>query len=256
MGFSKYLPTGGGIFRTGQVPGGLSARATVTTPCCCFGSDLETGGTEHVEHRRVLAEDDRVEAPEPIRRGELREPLEEDGPESLALDRIGDGERSLRDAVTEVEIGGDGHESKPFVLEAKRDHGRLTRRVARIAEGVDERLGRIGQAEEAALSRARRQLVEEAPQLALVCGPADAERGDAAVAELSARIESFDRQTGCGRDGHLIAVRATAVPRAPRVSPHLCRVSPAAKRRLRRGVSRATPEKSPSAVYSIGPRRR
>jgi hypothetical protein len=99
-----------------------------------FRSDLEPRRTENIEHRLVVAEDDRVEAPEPIRRAELRKPLQENGPESLALDRIGDGERSLRYTIAEVEIGADGNEAKPFVFQAKRDHGGLTRRVARIAE--------------------------------------------------------------------------------------------------------------------------
>jgi hypothetical protein len=102
---------------------------------------------------------------------------------------IADREGGLGGAVAEVEIGADGHGTQLAIGQAERDHRRLARRGARVAEGVNERIGRIGQTEEPPPERLWRQLVEEAPQRAVVCRPGDTERGDRAVAQHDTRVD-------------------------------------------------------------------
>ena len=161
---------------------------------------------EHIEHRVVLGQDPRFEAPESICPGHRREPFQQDRAESLALKRIADREGGLGGTVAEVEIGAHGDGAKLPVQQAERDHRRLIYRLARVAESVDERLGRIGQVEEPPPARLGGQLVEEAPQGGVVCRPRDTERGDGAVAEHYTRVELAGGRRRLGHEAHRAAL--------------------------------------------------
>ena len=60
----------------------------------------------------VVAERRRIEALEAVARGDRGQPLEQLGPETLALEAIVDGERRLRDARRARDVGTDGDESR------------------------------------------------------------------------------------------------------------------------------------------------
>ena len=127
--------------------------------------DVEACVLEHPQHRRVVRHHLGDEGGNPCHRRRLGELLEQPGPDPLALELVGDGERDL----------GAGVVSKPNEVRQRDDPLRLAvlgqsahKRPALVPVGLDERLdrgrGERGKAVEAPVDAALGQTAEELDQ--------------------------------------------------------------------------------------------
>jgi hypothetical protein len=149
---------------------------------------------EDLEHRVILGQHHRLEADEAVGGGERGEPFEQGRPEAFALKPVGDCKGGFRGALAEIDVRADRNRPQLALDLPQRDQRRLPRRVGRIAERVDQRLGRSGEAEEAAPVRFRRQVVVEATQRVTVVRRRNAQQRDRAVAQDDARRCLVDRR--------------------------------------------------------------
>ena len=137
---------------------------------------------EHVEHGRVVRQRHRFEACESVRCGEHGKPFQQHGAKAFALKLIVDRERDFRDGGIDPEVRADGDRSERAVDLADCQQRGGLRRVRGCAERVEERVRRLGGAEEAAAERIELEPVEEACELVVIARDREAELHDGTVA--------------------------------------------------------------------------
>jgi hypothetical protein len=165
-------------------------------------ADLESRVVEYLEHRRVFGQDRRFEPPESVRRGRRRQPLQQDRAETFALEAVGHRECRFGDAVAEVQIRSDRNRPQLAVDEPECQVGDLARRIRRVAERVDQPIGRIAEREEPPPVRFRRELVEETAQRVAILRNRQSDGRKRAVAQDDARLRSIGRRQRRTHDLH------------------------------------------------------
>jgi hypothetical protein len=152
---------------------------------------------EHFEHRRIIRKRRRLEAVDAVHRGDRGEPFEQNRPDALAMKLIGHRERGLRGIVAQRDVRPDCDWTDLAVDGAQREETQAVARIARVAEPPHKCVAWLGQREEAAAPRLRREIMKEPPDRVLIGRVGHLQRGRRPVAEHGTK-RSLVRGRKCG----------------------------------------------------------
>ena len=176
-------------------------------------SDRESRVAKHLEHRRVVRERGRLEAREAGRRRAHRQPLQQRRAEPLALEPIVHREGHFRHLAGQRDVRPDRDQAHVIAHLALDEQRQAARRRRRIAERLDQAVGRLAHGEEPLAPRLWRQVVEEPADRVGVAALGGADRRDGAVPEDEPRqVDVVGR--GRGGRGYLSHLRPSARRRA------------------------------------------